>query len=82
MEENQHSTHEELQATLQELQEMGDVVTDYKKENEQLSQEKTLLLETLCALTEKVHVYQTQGDLLKKMLYRQAQGDENSVPGI
>lgn len=54
MEETHHSTHEELQATLQELAEMGDLVTAYRKENEDLLQEKNVLQETLCAMTEKV----------------------------
>ncbi|GAV03448.1 hypothetical protein RvY_13870-2 [Ramazzottius varieornatus] len=73
MEENHHSTHEELQATLQELSEMSDLVVAYKKENDVLTQEKELL-------AEKVHVYQTQADSLKKIIYRQSAGDENSSP--
>lgn len=73
MEENHHSTHEELQATLQELSEMSDLVVAYKKENDVLTQEKEML-------AEKVHVYQTQAESLKKIIYRQSAGDENSSP--
>ncbi|OWA50518.1 Cytospin-B [Hypsibius exemplaris] len=80
MEETHHSTHEELQATLQELAEMSDIVIVYKKENEDLTHEKAVLQEALLSMTEKVQVYQTQADSLKKMLYRQVAGDENSMP--
>ena len=73
MEENHHSTHEELQATLQELSEMSDLVVAYKKDNDELSHEKAMLVE-------KVHVYQTQAESLKKIIYRQSAGDENASP--
>lgn len=78
MEETHHSTSEELQATLQELAEMGDLVTVYKQENEALIKDKSMLQEALCSMTEKVHVYQTQAEALKKMLYRQAGSEEMS----
>ncbi|XP_055328423.1 cytospin-A-like [Paramacrobiotus metropolitanus] len=80
MEETHHSTAEELQATLQELADMGDLAAAYKKENEDLAQEKNMLQDALCTMTEKVHVYQSQAESLKKLLYRQAVGDENCSP--
>ena len=59
---------------------MSDIVIVYKKENEDLHHEKSVLQEALLSLTEKVQVYQTQADSLKKILYRQVAGDENSLP--
>ncbi|XP_077020109.1 cytospin-B isoform X3 [Tamandua tetradactyla] len=43
MEENQHSTAEELQATLQELSDQQQMVQELTAENEKLADEKTLL---------------------------------------
>ena len=43
MEENQHSTSEELQATLQELSDQQQMVQELTAENEKLADEKTLL---------------------------------------
>lgn len=54
MEETHYCTSEELQATLQELSDLQDTVNHLSLENEKLADEKQVLLESLCAQTEKL----------------------------
>ncbi len=49
MEETHYSTNEELQATLQELGDLQDMVNELTNENERLADERSVLLESLCA---------------------------------
>jgi len=51
MEENNYSTHEELQATLQELTDLQHQLEELQSENRTLSDEKSLLYESLCEQT-------------------------------
>ncbi|MEE6527405.1 hypothetical protein FKM82_028771, partial [Ascaphus truei] len=48
MEENQHSTAEELQATLQELADLQQITQELNSENERLGEEKLILMDSLC----------------------------------
>nr|XP_027205337.1 putative uncharacterized protein DDB_G0291812 isoform X2 [Dermatophagoides pteronyssinus] len=54
MEETHYSTSEELQATLQELNDLQEQVMDLQKSNELLQHDKNFLLETLCEQTKKL----------------------------
>lgn len=54
MEETHYSTSEELQATLQELNDLQEQVMDLQKSNEILQHDKNFLLETLCEQTKKL----------------------------
>ncbi|PNJ01509.1 LOW QUALITY PROTEIN: SPECC1L-ADORA2A isoform 2, partial [Pongo abelii] len=55
MEENQHSTSEELQATLQELADLQQITQELNSENERLGEEKVILMESLCQQSDKLH---------------------------
>lgn len=68
MEETHYSTNEELQATLQELTDLQDIVNDLTKENQNLSEEKTLLYNSLCKQSEKVDNCRLQIENLKHLL--------------
>ncbi|KAL5016371.1 hypothetical protein ScPMuIL_005960 [Solemya velum] len=68
MEETHYSTNEELQATLQELTDLQYAVNDLTEENERLADEKAVLLESLCAQTEKLQHCRTQIDQLKTLV--------------
>ncbi|XP_057213294.1 cytospin-A isoform X1 [Triplophysa rosa] len=54
MEENQHSTAEELQATLQELADLQQITQELNGENERLGEEKVLLMDSLCQQSDKL----------------------------
>ncbi|XP_026117546.1 cytospin-A-like [Carassius auratus] len=54
MEENQHSTAEELQATLQELGDLQQITQELNGENERLGEEKVLLMDSLCQQSDKL----------------------------
>lgn len=69
------STNEELQATLQELTDLQAQLTELQGENERLSEEKGVLLESLCRQTERLEDSRTEVDTLKQLLY---QDRENS----
>ncbi|XP_023220441.1 cytospin-A-like [Centruroides sculpturatus] len=71
MEETHYSTNEELQATLQELTDLQDQLTDLQLENERMSDEKAVLLESLCSQTEKLEECRTQITQLKQLLFQQ-----------
>jgi DNA repair exonuclease SbcCD ATPase subunit len=68
MEETHYSTNEELQATLQELGDLQDAVNELTCENESLADEKSVLLESLCAQTEKLENARLQIEHLKVLL--------------
>ncbi|XP_077509192.1 sperm antigen with calponin homology and coiled-coil domains split discs isoform X1 [Amblyomma americanum] len=72
MEETHYSTNEELQATLQELTDLQDQLTDLQLENERCSDEKALLLESLCSQTEKLEECRSHNDHLRALLFGQA----------
>ncbi|XP_064620116.1 cytospin-A-like isoform X2 [Lineus longissimus] len=68
MEETHYSTSEELQATLQELGDLQSMVNELTLENERLADEKAVLLESLCAQTEKLEHCRMQIEHLKSLL--------------
>lgn len=68
MEETHYSTNEELQATLQELGDLQHSVNELTEDNEQLTNEKHILLESLCTQTEKLEHCRTQIEQLKALL--------------
>lgn len=68
MEESHYSTNEELQATLQELGDLQHSVNELTEDNEQLTNEKHILLESLCTQTEKLEHCRTQIEQLKALL--------------
>ena len=68
MEETHYSTNEELQATLQELTDLQQSVNSLTEENEQLSNEKSVLLASLCAQTEKLENCRMQIEHMKAIL--------------
>ncbi|KAG8233354.1 hypothetical protein J437_LFUL013746 [Ladona fulva] len=61
-------TNEELQATLQELADLQAQLTDLQAENERLSEEKSVLLESLCRQTEKLEDTRSRADTLQELL--------------
>ncbi|KAH7958485.1 hypothetical protein HPB49_001990 [Dermacentor silvarum] len=69
MEETHYSTNEELQATLQELTDLQDQLTDLQLENERCCDEKALLLESLCSQTEKLEECRSHNDHLRALLF-------------
>lgn len=71
MEETHYSTSEELQATLQELNDLQDQVHRLQVENEQLDFDKILLAETLCAQDKKLKVLNKQMLHMQKLLIEQ-----------
>jgi hypothetical protein len=68
MEETHYCTSEELQATLQELGDLQSMVNELTLENERLADEKAVLLESLCAQTEKLEHCRMQIEHLKSLL--------------
>ncbi|XP_052125876.1 uncharacterized protein LOC113217371 isoform X3 [Frankliniella occidentalis] len=78
MEETHYSTNEELQATLQELADLQTQLTELQSENERLTEEKGVLLESLCRQTEKLEDSRTKVDTLQELLLREEDG---SGPG-
>ncbi|XP_042165456.1 cytospin-B isoform X2 [Oncorhynchus tshawytscha] len=80
MEESQHSTAEELQATLQELADQQQVVQELTAENERLAQEKGLLQTSLQQQRERVELLAQKNEALVGRLQEAAQaqsGDED-----
>eukprot|EP00914_Ancora_sagittata_P000871 GHVO01002296.1.p1 GENE.GHVO01002296.1~~GHVO01002296.1.p1 ORF type:complete len:1070 (-),score=175.65 GHVO01002296.1:379-3588(-) len=78
MEETHYSTHEELQATLQELGDLQDAVNELTCENESLADEKSVLLESLCAQTEKLENARMQVEHLKVLLVTNSDDHDRS----
>ncbi|KAG7491092.1 cytospin-A isoform X1 [Solea senegalensis] len=68
MEENQHSTAEELQATLQELADLQQITQELNGENERLGEEKVILMDSLCQQSDKLELYGRQIEYLRCLL--------------
>ncbi|KAK0155972.1 Cytospin-A [Merluccius polli] len=68
MEENQHSTAEELQATLQELSDLQQITQELNGENERLGEEKLILMDSLCQQSDKLEQYGRQLEYLRSLL--------------
>ncbi|XP_043924759.1 cytospin-A [Protopterus annectens] len=68
MEENQHSTSEELQATLQELADLQQITQELNGENERLGEEKVILMDSLCQQSDKIEHYSRQIEYLRALL--------------
>ncbi|XP_014680221.1 PREDICTED: cytospin-A-like, partial [Priapulus caudatus] len=69
MEETHYSTNEELQATVNELEEYQETVTDLAAERQRLCDEKQVLMGNLCSQTEKLEKCRAFADHLKSLLY-------------
>ncbi|XP_077288220.1 uncharacterized protein LOC143912745 [Arctopsyche grandis] len=76
MEETHYSTNEELQATLQELADLQSQLTEIQVDNERLSDEKAVLLESLCTQTDKLEDTRTKADTLQELLLREGAEQE------
>ncbi|XP_067106908.1 cytospin-A isoform X1 [Osmerus mordax] len=74
MEENQHSTSEELQATLQELADLQQITQELSAENERLGEEKAILVDSLCQQGDRLELYGRHMDYFRGLL------DEHRVP--
>uniref|UniRef100_A0A9J8B5X5 Cytospin-A n=1 Tax=Cyprinus carpio carpio TaxID=630221 RepID=A0A9J8B5X5_CYPCA len=68
MEENQHSTSEELQATLQELGDLQQITQELNGENERLGEEKVLLMDSLCQQSDKLEHCGRQIEYFRSLL--------------
>ncbi|XP_035641230.1 cytospin-A-like isoform X6 [Oncorhynchus keta] len=68
MEENQHSTAEELQATLQELADLQQITQELNGENERLGEEKVILMDSLCQQSDKLEHYGRQIEYFHSLL--------------
>ncbi|KAI1900696.1 hypothetical protein AGOR_G00052560 [Albula goreensis] len=68
MEENQHSTAEELQATLQELADLQQITQELNGENERLGEEKAILMDSLCQQSDKLEHYGRQIEYFRSLL--------------
>uniref|UniRef100_A0A671XIP6 Cytospin-A n=1 Tax=Sparus aurata TaxID=8175 RepID=A0A671XIP6_SPAAU len=68
MEENHHSTAEELQATLQELADLQQITQELNGENERLGEEKVILMDSLCQQSDKLELYGRQIEYLRSLL--------------
>uniref|UniRef100_A0A1A7YYM5 Sperm antigen with calponin homology and coiled-coil domains 1 n=1 Tax=Iconisemion striatum TaxID=60296 RepID=A0A1A7YYM5_9TELE len=73
MEENHHSTAEELQATLQELADQQQVVQELTAENERLAEEKRLLQTSFQQQRERLEVLAQKNETFAVRLQEQAQ---------
>ncbi|XP_071633000.1 uncharacterized protein [Temnothorax longispinosus] len=78
MEETHYSTNEELQATIQELSDLQAQLTELQADNERLTEEKGVLLESLCRQTEKLEDSRSKVDTLQGLLLREEQPQEAS----
>ncbi|KAL0965397.1 hypothetical protein UPYG_G00280750 [Umbra pygmaea] len=68
MEENQHCTSEELQATLQELADLQQITQELSTENERLGEERAILVDSLCQQGDRLELYGRQADYLRGLL--------------
>nr|XP_015816668.2 cytospin-B isoform X2 [Nothobranchius furzeri] len=73
MEENHHSTAEELQATLQELADQEQVVQELTAENERLAEEKRLLQTSFQQQRERLEMLAQKNETFAVRLQEQAQ---------
>ncbi|KZC11391.1 Cytospin-A [Dufourea novaeangliae] len=78
MEETHYSTNEELQATIQELSDLQAQLTELQADNERLTEEKDVLLESLCRQTEKLEDSRSKVDTLQGLLLREEQPQEST----
>ncbi|XP_046473480.1 putative leucine-rich repeat-containing protein DDB_G0290503 isoform X3 [Neodiprion pinetum] len=76
MEETHYSTNEELQATIQELSDLQAQLSELQTDNERLTEEKGVLLESLCRQTEKLEDSRSKVDTLQGLLLREEQPEE------
>uniref|UniRef100_A0A673I0G7 Cytospin-A n=1 Tax=Sinocyclocheilus rhinocerous TaxID=307959 RepID=A0A673I0G7_9TELE len=85
MEENQHSTAEELQATLQELADLQQITQELTTENERLGEERAILVDSLCQQGERLELYGRQLDYFRGLLDEHrvayAKDDEDAKSG-
>nr|XP_012214977.1 PREDICTED: cytospin-A-like isoform X5 [Linepithema humile] len=78
MEETHYSTNEELQATIQELSDLQAQLTELQADNERLTEEKGVLLESLCRQTQKLEDSRSKVYTLEELLLREEQPQEAS----
>uniref|UniRef100_A0A9R1SN61 Cytospin-A n=3 Tax=Cyprinus carpio TaxID=7962 RepID=A0A9R1SN61_CYPCA len=85
MEENQHSTAEELQATLQELADLQQITQELTTENERLGEERSILVDSICQQGERLELYGRQLDYFRGLLDEHrvayAKDDEDAKSG-
>jgi len=79
MEETHYSTNEELQATLQELADLQNQVSELQHDNERLSDEKDVIFQSLCRQTEKLEDTRTQVETLQKLLVHDSSNQQDSA---
>ncbi|KRT80821.1 hypothetical protein AMK59_6292, partial [Oryctes borbonicus] len=68
MEETHYSTKEELQATVQELNDLQRQLTELQQDNYQLLEEKNLMFDSLCRQTERLNESKNEIETLKQRL--------------
>lgn len=78
MEETHYSTNEELQATIQELSDLQAQLNELQTDNDRLSEEKSVLLESLCRQTEKLEDSRTKVDTLQELLLKEDKPKDSS----
>ncbi|KAM4844368.1 cytospin-B isoform 3-T3 [Thomomys bottae] len=81
MEENQHSTAEELQATLQELSDQQQMVQELTAENEKLVDEKTILETSFHQHRERAEQLSQENEKLINLLQERVKNEEPSTQG-
>ncbi|XP_038182734.1 cytospin-B isoform X2 [Arvicola amphibius] len=81
MEENQHSTAEELQATLQELSDQQQMVQELTAENEKLVDEKTILETSFHQHRERAEQLSQENEKLINLLQERVKNEEPSAQG-
>lgn len=77
MEETHYCTNEELQATLQELDDFREQLSECHLEVQQLQEEKQVILESLTQQTEKLNEARSHNDSLKQMLIHQSENSQD-----
>ncbi|XP_069171476.1 cytospin-A isoform X15 [Procambarus clarkii] len=77
MEETHYCTNEELQATLQELDDLREQLSESHLEVQQLQEEKQVILESLTQQTEKLNEARSHNDTLKHMLIQQSENSQD-----
>nr|XP_044986735.1 cytospin-B isoform X2 [Jaculus jaculus] len=82
MEENQHSTAEELQATLQELSDQQQMVQELTAENEKLSDEKTILETSFHQHRERAEQLSQENEKLLNLLQERVKNEEPGAHGV
>ncbi|KAG9486027.1 hypothetical protein GDO78_008885 [Eleutherodactylus coqui] len=81
MEENQHSTAEELQATLQELSDQNLMVQELTMESEKLVEEKTFLESSLQQQRQRAEQLSQENEKLMALLQERSKTEEAQVQG-